>query len=44
MNLQEKQKKIEELRLAYKNAKTETDRKIISVRGKLLKMSITTLV
>jgi len=44
MNLQEKQKKLAELREAWKLAKTATDRKIIEVRANLIKKSIRTLV
>jgi hypothetical protein len=41
MNLQEKQKKLAELREAWKLAKTATDRKIIEIRAKWLKGSPT---
>lgn len=44
MTLEEKQRKLDELRKAWKEAKTSTDRKVIEIRANLLKRSISTLV
>jgi hypothetical protein len=44
MTLEEKQKKLAELRVLYKTATTDVDRKIILVRANLIKKSIKTLI
>lgn len=37
-NIDELKLKIDKLRLKYKDAKTESDRKIIAIQGKMLKI------
>mgnify|MGYP003395340376 CR=1 FL=1 len=44
LTLEEKQKKLAELRVLWKTAQTPVDRKVIEVRAMLLKKSIKTLI
>ena len=44
MTLEDKNKILEELRVAWKKATTDVDRKIIETRAKLIKMSLPSLI
>jgi hypothetical protein len=44
MTLEEKEKRLADLRIAYKNARTDIDRKVITIRALLIKKTLPTMI